>query len=87
MNWKKNNEQLERTVEFEDFKNALSFVNKVGFIAEEEVHHPTIEMHDYNQVTITLTTHDDAAPSGGQGNKVTDKDYRLAERIDEIKPD
>jgi len=42
---------------FKDFKEALSFVNKVGAIAENEGHHPDIHLLDYKFVAIDLTTH------------------------------
>ena len=42
---------------FTDFTEALSFVNKVGAIAEAEQHHPDIHLTDYKYVTITLSTH------------------------------
>lgn len=41
---------------FKDFKEAMSFVNNVAGIAEEEGHHPDILIH-YNKVTLTLWTH------------------------------
>lgn len=41
---------------FKNFKEALIFVNKVGAIAEEQGHHPNIFLHNWNKVTITLTT-------------------------------
>ena len=42
---------------FRDFKEALSFVNKVGRLAETEDHHPDIFLHNYKKVDITLSTH------------------------------
>ncbi len=42
---------------FRDFKEAMSFVVKVGRIAESEGHHPDISIHDWNRVTMTLSTH------------------------------
>jgi len=34
--------QIERTFRFEDFADALAFVNRVGALAEAEDHHPDI---------------------------------------------
>lgn len=42
---------------FADFAAALAFVNKVGALAENEGHHPDINLHNFNTVTITLWTH------------------------------
>lgn len=41
---------------FKNFVEALAFVNKVGEIAENEQHHPDIEL-GWGKVNITLTTH------------------------------
>jgi len=48
--------KISRKFIFPDFKQALSFVNKVGDIAESEGHHPDIIIH-YNQVVLELWTH------------------------------
>jgi 4a-hydroxytetrahydrobiopterin dehydratase len=47
---------LERHFEFEDFQEALDFVNEVGEIAEEQGHHPNIEF-TWGEATIKLYTH------------------------------
>lgn len=73
--WQENNNQLVKTFIFKDFKSALEFVNKVGQLAEEVGHHPDIEL-SWGKVVVRLTTHDE----GG----ITDKDHKLAERIDEL---
>ena len=41
---------------FKDFREALAFVNQVAIIAEQERHHPDIEI-SYNKVRLALTTH------------------------------
>ena len=48
--------RLVRRFEFEDFKKAIEFVNRVAEIAEEEGHHPDITIH-WNKVDLTLWTH------------------------------
>lgn len=79
MNWEKINAgtKLKKEFKFSNFKEALSFVNKVGEAAEEANHHPDILIHDYRKVTIFLTTHD--------SNGITEKDTTLAQKIDQIK--
>lgn len=59
---------------FNDFKQALAFVNKVGIIAESEGHHPDIHLTDYKNVAIHLSTH---AIDGLSHN-----DFILAAKID-----
>jgi 4a-hydroxytetrahydrobiopterin dehydratase len=66
---------IERTFEFDDFTQAMDFVNSVAEIAEEEEHHPDIEIR-YNKVHLTLSTHSE----GG----LTDADFDVAERIDTL---
>jgi len=67
---------ITRNFKFEDFKEAVDFVNKVSEIAEAEQHHPDIRIYDYNNVEIKLTTH------SAQG--LTEKDFDVALRIDEL---
>ena len=77
--WKKVNENvLQKTWKFLNFKEALDFVNRVGKIAEDLQHHPDICIKNYNQVVIETTTHDG-------GNILTEKDYTLVEKIDNLK--
>ncbi|MBW3467664.1 4a-hydroxytetrahydrobiopterin dehydratase [Arthrospiribacter ruber] len=74
--WKEENDKLSRTFEFKDFQEAFAFMTRVAFLAEAQGHHPNWS-NVYNEVTIELTTHD-------AGNKVTNKDRKLAEAIDKI---
>ncbi len=74
--WNKENNQLVRNFEFENFIEAFGFITKVALVAEKMNHHPTWT-NTYNKVTISLSTHD-------AGHIVTDKDRRLAEAIDKI---
>lgn len=74
--WKIVEDRLIRDFKFADFSTALAFVNQVGERAESLNHHPDIEIHDYNQVTLTLSTHKE--------KRVTDKDFQLAEVIDQL---
>jgi 4a-hydroxytetrahydrobiopterin dehydratase len=76
MEWNGTKESINREFVFTDFKSAIAFINKVADAAELNDHHPDILLHNYRKVTITLSTHD-------QG-KVTLKDLKLAEIIDEI---
>lgn len=71
--WTRAGRAIERTYRFADFAGALAFVNRVGALAERQQHHPDIVIH-YNEVTLTLWSHD----AGG----VTERDFRLAAAID-----
>jgi 4a-hydroxytetrahydrobiopterin dehydratase len=47
--------RIERTFRFRDFREALSFVQKVGELAEAEGHHPDITF-GWGHATISLST-------------------------------
>ena len=49
--------KIQRKFAFNNFQEAIDFVNKVGKLAESEDHHPDIFIHNYKKVDITLTTH------------------------------
>lgn len=49
--------RLRRHLKFKSFKEAIAFVNRVAGLAESEGHHPNISLHDWNRVTLELTTH------------------------------
>lgn len=74
--WQETNNQLKRSFKFKNFVDAFAFMTKVAFAAEKHNHHPNWS-NVYNQVDIVLTTHD-------AGNTVTEKDWQLAKKIDEI---
>lgn len=76
MEWKEENNKLKKTFEFDDFQEAFAFMTRVAFLAEEQNHHPNWS-NVYNTVDIELTTHD-------EGDVVTEKDRKLAAKIDEI---
>jgi 4a-hydroxytetrahydrobiopterin dehydratase len=74
--WSERPDALERDFEFEDFAQAIVFVNRVADVAEQANHHPDIFVHGRNKVRLTLSTHSE----GG----LTDADHALARRIDEV---
>ncbi|MFK7936621.1 MAG: 4a-hydroxytetrahydrobiopterin dehydratase [Saprospiraceae bacterium] len=75
-NWKENNDQLCAKFEFKNFTTAFAFMTEVAFAAEKQGHHPNWS-NVYNTVEFQLTTHD-------AGNKVTEKDHKLAVAVDDI---
>lgn len=71
--WAFEEDMLRRTFEFSTFREAMSFMVRVGFEAEALNHHPELT-NVYGQVQVALTTHD-------SGDKVTNQDVELARRI------
>jgi 4a-hydroxytetrahydrobiopterin dehydratase len=74
--WQVAGDSIQKSLTFNDFKQAMSFMVSAGFEAEALAHHPEWK-NVYNRVEITLSTHD-------AGNKVTQKDIDLAKRIDKL---
>ena len=74
--WNRDNITITKNFTFEDFKQAVQFVNKVSELAENEGHHPDLNLHSYKNVKVTLSTH---AVGGLSVN-----DFILAAKIDEI---
>lgn len=73
--WQRSGNSITKTFEFNDFVEAISFMNQAAFYAEALEHHP--EWHNiYNIVDVRLTTHD----TGG----ITSLDIRLAKRLEHI---
>ncbi len=50
------NHHLEKTYRFDNFRQALDFINQIGNLAEEVNHHPDICL-GWGRVKITLWTH------------------------------
>lgn len=67
--------KIRRQFEFEDFKEAIIFVNKVAEIANKEDHHPDIYIF-YNKVQLDLFTH----AVGG----LSDNDFIMAAKINKL---
>jgi 4a-hydroxytetrahydrobiopterin dehydratase len=71
--WTHLGDAIHKRFSFPGFRSAIAFVNRVADLANAAAHHPDLEIH-YNQVVVSLSTHDE----GG----VTDKDVALATEID-----
>lgn len=74
--WKEENNSLYRKFEFKDFSEAFAFMTRVAMIAEKMNHHPKWT-NVWNTVELWLSTHD-------AGDVVTDKDKKLADKIDTL---
>lgn len=67
--------KLQRTFKFEDFKQAIAFVDKVAKIAEQEGHHPNIHI-SFNKVKLVVYTHSIKG--------LHENDFILAAKIDNL---
>ncbi len=73
--WSRDGNSIIKSYHFNDFIEAMSFMNQAAFYAEALEHHP--EWHNtYNIVDVRLTSHD----TGG----ITSHDIRLAKRMEYI---
>ena len=72
--WSLQDDTIIREFIFKDFGQAISFVNDIAEIAEQEKHHPDIFI-SYNKVILTLTTH--------KSKGLTTKDFALAFKINQ----
>ncbi|MBI2654029.1 4a-hydroxytetrahydrobiopterin dehydratase [Candidatus Woesearchaeota archaeon] len=67
--------EITKEFHFNDFKEAMEFVQKIGEEAQREHHFPDIFIRN-NKVSITLTTYEE----GG----LTYKDFKLAKIIEQL---
>jgi 4a-hydroxytetrahydrobiopterin dehydratase len=76
-NWQlsENKDLLSRRFELNNFVESLALVNKIGDLAEQQQHHPDINL-GWGYVEIYLSTHD----IGG----ISEKDLILAQEIDKF---
>jgi 4a-hydroxytetrahydrobiopterin dehydratase len=70
--WTRDGAAITMRAERTDFRDALLYVNAVGYLAERANHHPDIAIA-WNKVTLTLSTHS----AGG----LTANDFALARDI------
>ena len=73
--WSKRAKTIWRTFKFDGFMTSIAFVRRIAKQAQKNNHHPDIDIR-FDQVTLTLTTHDE----GG----ITEKDFALARQCDEV---
>jgi 4a-hydroxytetrahydrobiopterin dehydratase len=68
-----NEHHLRKEYTFKDFKETLSFVNRVGDLAEQQWHHPDI-CFGWGHAEVTIWTH--------KIDGLTESDFILAAKID-----
>ena len=76
--WQEKDNKLYRKFQFKNFSEAFAFMTRVAMEAEKMDHHP-LWTNVYNTVEIWLSTH-------SAGDIVTDKDKKLATKIDSLIP-
>src|SRR5258708_38938555 len=74
--WKVENNQLGKTFTVRSFVHGAIFIGAIAQLAEAVNHHPDVSLHDYKNVTISLSTHS----AGG----LTEKDFDLALQIEHL---
>jgi len=74
--WEEYDDHLYTTIECDDFNDVIELVREIADLAERLQHHPDLLIHAYKNLTITLTSHDSEG--------VSERDYQLAEAIDEL---
>ena len=74
--WEREGDEIVREWRFEDFAEAVAFVNRVAELAEDANHHPDIFLHGWNKVKLSLTNHS----AGG----LTEADFAIAGRFDQL---
>jgi 4a-hydroxytetrahydrobiopterin dehydratase len=70
------NHHLERKFDFDDFQQALDFINDVGELAENENHHPDLYL-TWGEAKVTIWTH--------SVDGLTEADFIFAAKTDEIR--
>lgn len=76
--WQEADNSLYRKFTFKDFNEAFAFMTRVALVAEKMNHHPKWT-NVWNTVEVWLSTHD-------AGDVVTERDRKLADKIDAIQP-
>ena len=74
--WQEKDNKLYKKFQFKNFSEAFAFMTRVAIEAEKMDHHP-LWTNVYNTVEIWLNTHD-------AGDVVTEKDHKLAKKIDAL---
>ncbi len=66
---------ITKSFPFPDFKTGLDFVNRAGAVAEQEGHHPDLNL-EWGKVDVRIYTH--------KIRGLTESDFVLAAKIDRI---
>ncbi|QCJ46266.1 MULTISPECIES: 4a-hydroxytetrahydrobiopterin dehydratase [Haloprofundus] len=72
--WERDDDEIVRVYEFDDYLAGVQFATQVAEVADEEFHHPEMIVR-YDEVEVRLTSHE----AGG----ITDQDMRVASLFDD----
>lgn len=73
--WRLIDGALEKTFEFKNYHETISFVNALAFIAHAEDHHPDLQV-SYGKCTVRFNTHDVAG--------ISVSDFFCASKVDAL---
>ena len=73
--WEFDGEAITKTYALPTFREAIEFVNDLADLAEEENHHPDIEIY-FDEVVVSFRTHSEEA--------VTDRDVEMAREVESL---
>lgn len=68
---------IKKCYQFKGYYGAMAFANAVAFIAQQQKHHPDMQI-TYNQVVVSYQTHE----AGG----ITDNDLLCARLVEALQP-
>jgi 4a-hydroxytetrahydrobiopterin dehydratase len=74
-NWRREDDAIVRNWSFNDFSEAMDFINQIARLAEDHDHHPEL-FNVYNKVSLKFSTHDAAG--------LTNRDFKIAQDIDKL---
>jgi len=74
--WDHDAHAIEKKFIFENFTDAVCFLNQIAEIAEQEDHHPDIHLTQYRNLKVVLSTH--------SAKGLTKKDFLVAAKIEEM---
>ena len=69
------NVKISRTFNFNNYLDALNFVNKIAYLSEDEGHHPHVHLN-FKNVEVIIFTH--------KINGLHENDFILAAKCDDI---
>ena len=72
--WDREGDEIVKTFDCGSFADAIAFVVRVGFLAEQADHHPDIDIR-WRHVRVALTTH--------SAHGLTNRDFDLAAEIEQ----
>ncbi len=73
--WRFEDGSIRRVYKTDGWPTTLMLVNAIGYMSEAADHHPDLEV-TWGRVVVKLSTH--------SARGITDKDFDLARRIDEV---